>query len=241
MTGNAVTGNAAAKHAAAGDAAIRHAVTGNLASLRGHALTAGFTQLVRRGLRGVWVRGELPPGGVVWAANHHSWWDGFVASAVLHAEHRPAALLMDSDNLRAFGFLNSAGAISARRPRQAMQLLRDGRVLIIFPEGELRSPGPLRSAARGAAWFGIHAPAAVVPVAVRVISRGHQYSEALVDIRPQVSPAELPAALAAAVGELDAILLSSDPRLPVPGFRCAVAGRLSWDERITRWAGVVRR
>jgi 1-acyl-sn-glycerol-3-phosphate acyltransferase len=219
----------------------RRGVTGHQTSIPGRALTVGFTQLVHRGLRGIWVRGELPPAGVVWAANHHSWWDGFVAAAVLREQHRPAALLMDSDNLRTFGFLRSAGVVSTRRPRQAVQMLREGRVLVIFPEGELRSPGPLRQVARGAAWLGLRAPAAVVPVAVRVISRGHQYSEALVDICAQVSPAEFPAALAAAVRELDAALLSVDPRLPVPGFRRTVPGRASWDERISRWADVVRR
>jgi 1-acyl-sn-glycerol-3-phosphate acyltransferase len=219
----------------------RRGVTGHQTSLPGRALTAGFTQLVHRGLRGIWVRGELPCAGVVWAANHHSWWDGFLASAVLHEQHRQASLLMDSDNLRAFGFLRSAGVVSTRQPRQALQMLREGRVLVIFPEGELRSPGPLRPVARGAAWLGLRAPAPVVPVAVRVINRGHQYPEALVDIGAQVDPEKLPDALATAVRELDATLLDADPRLAVPGFRCAVAGRVSWDERISRWAGVIRR
>jgi 1-acyl-sn-glycerol-3-phosphate acyltransferase len=207
----------------------------------GRVLAFGLTQLVRRGLRGVWVRGELPAGAAVWAANHHSWWDGFVAAAVLEARHRPAALLMDADNLEAFGFLRSIGVISARHPRAAVQALRGGRVLVIFPEGDLQPPGPLRPAARGAAWLGRQAPAPVVPVAVRVISRGHQYPEALVDISPAVAPDELPAALAARLRELDAAILAADPRLPVPGFRCAVPGRASWDERISRWAGLVRR
>jgi 1-acyl-sn-glycerol-3-phosphate acyltransferase len=81
----------------------------------------------------------------------------------------------------------------------------------------------------------------VVPVAVRVISRGHQYPEALVDICPEVAPADLTATLALRLGELDSALLHADPRLPVPGFRRAVAGRASWDERISRWAEAVRR
>jgi 1-acyl-sn-glycerol-3-phosphate acyltransferase len=204
------------------------------------ALAFGLTQLVRRGLRGVWVRGELPGSAALWAANHHSWWDGFVAAAVLREEHRPAALLMDEENLRAFRFLRSLGVISAQRPREALRLLREGRVLVIFPEGELRSPGPLGPVARGAAWLGHRAPAAVVPVAVRVMSRGHQYPEALVDISSPVAPAELPAALTARLGELDVAIQHSDPRLPVPGFHCAVAGRASWDERISRWASVIQ-
>jgi 1-acyl-sn-glycerol-3-phosphate acyltransferase len=204
------------------------------------ALAAVLTQLVRGGLRGVWVRGELPPGGVVWAANHHSWWDGFVAFAVLREQHRAAALLMDGENLSAFGFLRLAGVISAQRPRQALQVLRDGRVLVIFPEGELRPPGPVHAMARGAAWLGRLAPAPVVPVAVRVISRGQQYPEALVDISPPVAPTELPEALGLRLRDLDAALLAADPRLPVPGFRRAVAGRASWDERISHWADAVR-
>jgi 1-acyl-sn-glycerol-3-phosphate acyltransferase len=210
-------------------------------SIPGRVLTAGLAQLVRRGLRGVWVRGQLPAAAAVWAANHHSWWDGFVAAAVLREQHRPAALLMDGENLSAFRFLRSAGVISAQRPRDALQALREDRVLIIFPEGELRPPGPLHGTAPGAAWLGRRAPAAVVPVAVRVISRGHQYPEALVDIAPAVAPDDLPAALAARLRELDGMILGADPRSPVPGFRCAVTGRRSWDERISRRAGLVRR
>jgi 1-acyl-sn-glycerol-3-phosphate acyltransferase len=210
-------------------------------SAAGRLLNFGLTQLVRRGLRGVWVRGELPASAAIWAANHHSWWDGFVAAAVLREQQRPAALLMDADNLGTFGLVRSAGVISAQRPRQALQALREGRVLVIFPEGELYSPGPLRTVARGAGWLGRHAPAAVVPVAVRVASRGHQYPEAFVDIAPEAAPADLPAALTSQLGRLDADLLSGDPRRPVPGFRCAVQGRPSWDERIIRWAGLIQR
>jgi 1-acyl-sn-glycerol-3-phosphate acyltransferase len=210
-------------------------------SVPGRALGFGLAQLVRRGLRGVWVRGDLPAAAAVWAANHHSWWDGFVAAAVLREQQRPAALLMDGDNLGAFGFLRAAGVISAQRPRDALGALREGRVLVIFPEGELRPPGPLHATERGAAWLGRRAPAAVVPVAVRVISRGHQYPEALVDIAPEAAPDELAAALAARLRALDGLLLDADPRLPVPGFRYAVAGRRSWDERLSHRGDLARR
>ena len=205
------------------------------------ALDIGISQLTRHGLRGVWVRGELPAAAGVWAANHHSWWDGFVAAAVLRERRRPAALLMDGDNPAAFGFMRSAGIISARRPRQALEALRQGQVLVVFPEGELCSPGPVRTIAPGAGWFGRQAPAAVVPVAVRVTSRGHQYPEAFVDISPAVAPADLREALASRLCELDAAILAEDPRLPLPGFRCAMQGQASWDERIPRWAGLIRR
>ena len=46
-------------------------------------LLRGFRVMVRRGLRGVWLHGEVPPGPFIWAANHHSWWDPFVAAVLL--------------------------------------------------------------------------------------------------------------------------------------------------------------
>lgn len=205
------------------------------------ALGFGFEQLVRRGLRGVWVRGELPSGGCVWAANHQSWWDGFVAAAVLREQRRPAALLMDGDNLGDYKFLTGLGLISAKRIRQGMQSLRDGRVLIIFPESELRAAGPVGTLSPGAGWLARQAPAPLVPVAVRVAARGHQYPEALVDIGAACPPERLPEKLAALVNRLDAELLHSDPREPLPGFERLITGRPSWDERIDRWSARVSR
>lgn len=205
------------------------------------AMGLGFEQLVRQGLRGVWARGELPAGGCIWAANHHSWWDGFVAAAILRRHRRPAALLMDGDNLSDYRFLTAIGVIPAGRPRQALQSLRDGRVLVIFPEGELRPAGPLAELAPGAGWLARRAPAALVPVAVRVAARGHQYPEALVDIGAPCAPDRLAAELAARVAGLDTAIAGADPREPVPGFARVLAGRPSWDERIDRWAQLGRR
>jgi len=199
------------------------------------ALGAGFEQLVRHGLRGVWVRGDLPMGGCVWAANHHSWWDGFVAGTVLRRQRRSAALLMDGDNLSDYRFLTEIGVIPTGHPRRALQSLRDGRVLVIFPEGELRAAGPVAELAPGAGWLARQAPAALVPVAVRVATRGHQYPEALIDIGPPCSPDRLAVELAERVAGLDAAIAGADPREPVPGFVRVVPGRFSWDERIDRW------
>jgi 1-acyl-sn-glycerol-3-phosphate acyltransferase len=211
------------------------------AQLAARALGTGFEQLVRRGLRGVWVRGTLPSGGCVWAANHHSWWDGFVAAAVLREQHRSAALLMDGGNLTDYRFLDSIGVISAGRPRQALKALRDGRVLVIFPEADLRSVGPLGNLAPGAGWLARHAPALLIPVAVRVVARGHQYCEALVDLGSPCEPAGLADSLAELLAGLDAAIYSTDPREPVPGFRLELAGRPSWDERIDRWSSRLTR
>jgi 1-acyl-sn-glycerol-3-phosphate acyltransferase len=203
-------------------------------------LGLGFDGLVRTGLRGVWVRGQLPSVPAVWAANHHSWWDGFVAAAVLSHSHVPASMVVAGANLSSYGFLADAGVVAADRPRAALEALRTGRVLVVLPEGELRPPGPLGPLAPGAAWLARVAPAPLVPVAVRVAVRGHQHAEALVDLGAPVDPPDtdaLAAAMTDGLARLDDVIATADPRTPPEGFRELVPGRRSWDERITRWSG----
>jgi 1-acyl-sn-glycerol-3-phosphate acyltransferase len=201
-----------------------------------------FDQLLRGGLRGVWVRGALPNGACVWAANHHSWWDGFVANGVLRQAGQQPALAMDGANLDRFGFLGKLGALPVERPRLALTTLQGGRSLIIFPEAQLRSPGALGPVAPGASWLAHRAGVPLAIAATRVVLRGHQKPEAYVDLT--VSPVlEVGAELGARLQQLDCELAESDPLLPLPAFRQVVAGRLSWDERIDRWAApsVLRR
>ena len=207
----------------------------------GELIRFGLDRLVRGGVRGVWVRGSLPRTPVVWAANHHSWWDGFAAASVLRAADRSPALLMDDENLAEYGFLRRAGVISARAPRAALAALRENRVLIVFPEGELRAPGPLGPLAPGADWLARRAPAALVAVALRTVMRGHQSAEVYVDLTPVPPGLALADVLSARLNQLDADLAASDPREPLTGFLLTVAGRRSWDERITRWTPTRRR
>jgi 1-acyl-sn-glycerol-3-phosphate acyltransferase len=203
--------------------------------VRVRALYTGFDQLVRRGLRGVWLRGELPQPPAIWAANHHSWWDGFLAAVVLAEAGRPAALLMDAENLAGYGFLRPLGVLPASRPRLALQALRENRVLVVFPEAELRTPGELAELAPGAGWLARRAPAPLVPVAVRVASRAHQYPEAYLDFGSPVEPAGLADALGRQLATLDAELARTPARQPPDGFRLLLDGRRSWDERIGGW------
>jgi 1-acyl-sn-glycerol-3-phosphate acyltransferase len=199
-----------------------------------------FEQLLKGGLRGVWVRGEAPPGGAVWAANHHSWWDGFVANAVLlHSGHHPS-LVMDADNLRQFSFLRELGALPADQPRTALAALRDGRTVIIFPEANLRPPGALGPVAPGASWLARRGGAPLVVAATRVVLRGQQKPEAYLDVSP-CAPADLTEQLGQRLQRLDAELADSDPREPLPGFSQVVSGRASWDERISTASGWLHR
>lgn len=205
------------------------------------ALRFGFEQLVRGGLRGVWVRGTVLDGSFVWAANHHSWWDAFVANVVLRSADRDAALLMDAENLQKFSFLRRSGAIPADQPRAALSALRGGRTLVIFPEGELRSPGAVGAVAPGAAWLARQAAVPLVCAATRVVLRGQQSPEAYVDLTMTQEEGDLQQALARRVAALDGELAASDPSVPLPGFTCVMTGRSSWDERIGGWLAMTRR
>lgn len=201
-----------------------------------------FRRLVIGGLRGVWVRGDLPSGPHVYAANHHSWWDPFVANAVLHQHGRRAGLVMEQANLAAFRPLRRLAVVGNAEPRAALALLLEGRPLVIFPEGTLRpagAPGPL---ADGAAWFSCRAGVQLIAAATRVVLRGQQSGEAYVWLTPvdtggtrAEATGRLARTLTDRLDTLDALIATAeDPRLPLDGFEKVLTGRRSWDERLSR-------
>ncbi len=198
-------------------------------------LHRGVRFLVRRGLRGVWLRGGPPPGPFVWAANHHSWWDPLVAMALLARLGRRYAILVAQDNLDRYRFVRRLGGFGTAEPRRGLAELRHGRVLVIYPEGELRPAGPPGPLADGAAWYARHAPAPLVAAAARVLLRGHQAPEAYVWLAPVPDgPDGLTAALsrrlARQLAALDRLVATCDPRTPLPGFDRVLAGRPSGEE-----------
>ena len=202
-------------------------------------LSAGLDRMVQSGLRGVWLRGELPAGPMVWAANHHSWWDPFVAAAVLRRLDRPLCLLMSQDNVGRYGFMRRLGVFGAGEPRTGLRYLRQGRVLVVYPEGELRPAGPPGPLAVGAAWYAARAGIPLAAVAVRLAVRGHQAAEAYVSVTPieptptrRMTTELLAGALRAELSMMDVELARADPRAPLAGFAPVVVGRRSWDERI---------
>lgn len=209
------------------------------------ALNRGFDSMLRRGLRGVWLRGEVMPGPFVWAANHHSWWDPFVAAVLLERLGHVPCLIMRQENLERYAFARHLGVFGTAEHRRGLAYLRQGRVLVIYPEGELRPPGPLGDIAGGAAWFADQARVPLCAVATRVLLRGHEAPEAYV-LSAQVDATgaaqemtcRLADALASQLSDLDRLVATSDPRQPLPGYRRVVRGRRSWDERIdgaARW------
>jgi 1-acyl-sn-glycerol-3-phosphate acyltransferase len=189
--------------------------------------------LVRHGLRGVWLRGVPPAGPFVWAANHHSWWDPFVAAVVLGRQNRVPCVLMDQDNLGRFRVARLLGAFGTGELRRGLGQVRRGRVLVIFPEGELRPAGRLGPLAGGAAWYARAAGVSLCAVAVRVVLRGQQAPEAYVSLSTVEAPA-LEHSLGAELEELDRLVAAGDPRRPLPAFRPVLDGRRSWEERWAR-------
>jgi hypothetical protein len=209
------------------------------------ALRRGFHSMVRRGLRGVWLRGELPAGPFVWAANHHSWWDPFLAAVLLHGAGRTPCLIMQQENLERYGFVRRLGVFGTAEHRRGLEYLRQGRVLVIFPEGELRPAGAPGEVAPGAAWYAQRANVPLCSVAVRVTLRGHEAPEAYLWCTEVDSSGSLGAVTGRLAGELsrqlsdvDGHVGAGDPRQPLPEYRAMLLGRRSWDERLdamARW------
>ena len=203
------------------------------------AMLAALRLTVRAELAGVWVRGRLPADPVVWAANHHSWWDPFIAGALLTAAGHRTVLLADVANVDRYRFARRIGVVGTDELRTALAAVRGGATLVVYPEGRLLPAGPPGPLAPGAAWSAARAPARLCSVAVRVLMRGRQYPEAYVvftevDVGgppPEVT-GRLRERLHEDLGDVDRLNATAEPRQPLPGFSLVVRGRRSWDERV---------
>ncbi|KGQ21837.2 glycerol acyltransferase [Thermus filiformis] len=187
-------------------------------------------------LRGVYLRGEVPPGPLVLALNHHSFYDGHLVWLLARRMGRRMSLLVAEENLRAFPVLALAGALEAGRVREALRRLSRGEWVALFPEGVLRHPGPLGPLRPGAVWLAQRAQAPLLPVAARVVLRGFEHPEAFLwagdPLKPGAGLEELARALGGLLGELDALLARTHPREVPEGFREVLKGRRSLEERV---------
>lgn len=201
--------------------------------LRGQVLLTCFDQLVRLSLKGVWVRGEIPSGPVVWAMNHHHWWDAFASGSVLRTQGQRPTVLVSNENLASFGLLNWIDAVPAAAPERAVEALRAGRPLIIMPEGRMLAAGTLGPLRGGAGRIAAQAQVPLLPVALRVVMRGSQHAEAFIDISEAVSAEDLAPVLRHSLTAMDDALATADPAHPLPGYRAVVPGRGSVDGLIS--------
>jgi 1-acyl-sn-glycerol-3-phosphate acyltransferase len=209
-------------------------------------MLAALRLTVRGGLAGVWVRGRLPAGPVVWAANHHSWWDPFIAGELLTGAGRRMVLLADVANMHRYRFARHIGVVGTDGLRTALAAVTSGAALVVYPEGRLLPAGPPAPLAPGAAWSAARAPARLCSVAARVLLRGRQYPEAYVVFSevdtagpvPEVTE-RLRERLREDLRHVDDLSAHADPRQPLPGFTRVVRGRRSWDERVDAARGLL--
>jgi len=194
---------------------------------------------VRRGVRGVWLRGALPRGGAVIAVNHHSWWDGYVVGEVAWSLGKRPNVLMHEEQLARFAFFRRVGVLGAHELRPALRRLRAGEHIWVFPEGELRPAGPLGPLHPGAAWLAATARVPLVPVALRVVLRGHEHPEAY--LRAGAPAHDLPSDLARQLAALDHDLATHHPEEPLPGYLRLTLGRVSAHERLQEPARLLSR
>ena len=87
---------------------------------------------------------------IIFYANHHSWWDGYLAQILVRQIYGlEAYLMMDVQQLRRYRFFSWAGCFSVDRQdgREALRSIiyvnqelkaKPGRALWIFPQGEIR-------------------------------------------------------------------------------------------------------
>lgn len=202
---------------------------------------------LRRDLAGVWgVAEAAPPAtGCVVVANHHSWWDGYLAWFLARRSRRPFAVLVDGATLRRYPFFERSGAIDAASIRTAVRRAHAGAWLFVFPEGRLGPHHDLGAFAAGAATISRLAGVPTVPMAWRVLVRGGQYPEVYVRqgavMAPGAGPADQRAAVAGLLARIDADAAAApSPEAAIPGYALWRAGRRSTHERVAvarRWWG----
>ncbi|NPV26317.1 MAG: 1-acyl-sn-glycerol-3-phosphate acyltransferase [Firmicutes bacterium] len=113
-----------------------------------------------------------PQGPVVVVSNHVSWWDPVVVGCALN---RPVHFMAKEElfQIPVFGSLLvrlNAFPVKRGQPdrqaiRHALQILEDGKILGLFPEGTRSKTGELQKPHPGAAMIALKARAPIVPVA----------------------------------------------------------------------------
>jgi len=220
-------------------AELRARTRERVVALVARALPRIIRRSLRRGLHGVYARGAwdaLPSGGVLLAANHHSWWDPYLAWLIGQRLERPLSGPMRAETVARFPFFRPHGALTTSEVREALRRLRRGEVLIVFPEGALRAAGRVGGLEPGLAFFAERAGVPVYPVALRVTVRGAEHPEAFLLLGDPIPAPEVQAALNALLDTLDAELAAADPEAQLPGFTPWGGGARSTHERAA-WVG----
>lgn len=198
---------------------------------------------LRSGLHGVYTRGDwdaLPRHGYIVAANHHSWWDGYLAWLVQQRVAQPLGGMMGEAQLSRFRFFRRMGVISPKEVREALRRLTHGEVMFIFCEGAIRPVGEVKEVEAGVAFLAQRANVPIYPLALRTAVRGSQHPEAFMALGKRLEPRaersrlskEVEDNLNALLGEIDEALRTADPEAPPPDFETWLSGPQSFHERM---------
>ena len=199
---------------------------------------------LRGGLRGVYTRGDwdaLPCHGYVVAANHHSWWDGYLAWLVQRRVRQPLGGMMGEAQLSRFRFFRRMGVVSQKEVRLALRRLQQREVMFIFCEGALRPAGDVHEVEAGVAFLAERADVPIYPLALRTAMRGAQHPEAFMVLGEPLEPhanraklsQEVKDSLNTLLREIDETLQTADPEAPLPGFEALLSGPKSFHERMS--------
>ena len=181
-------------------------------------LRATIQRDLRRSLSGCWVYGALPERGAVLAANHTTWWDGYLLVQLGWEYGHSARIMMNAPELSRFPFLQRIGCTPPQRRRELARAAQGGEWVMIFPEGALQPAGPLAAIQPGAAWLARTAGVPLIPVALRVVSRAGRTPGAYLRFGLPCAPQDLARALQIELDALDRDLAATSPHLPPAGY-----------------------
>ena len=222
---------------------LREVFRGELERWIARALPFIVRRSLQGGLHAVWGRGEwaaLPQGGVILAANHHSWWDAYLAWLVIKQLKREASGVMRAAQLETFPFFRRLGAVSDREVREALRRLERGHLLFLFPGGAIRQAGKVGEVQRGVAFLARRAEVPVHPLAIRVVMRGAQHPEAVLVLGERLEPADpnllerVGLELNRLLSGIDADVAAAHPEQALPGYTPWLTGSRSFNERVER-------
>jgi 1-acyl-sn-glycerol-3-phosphate acyltransferase len=199
---------------------------------------------LRTGLYAVWQKGDwqaLPKTGIILAANHPSWWDMYLLWLMKRKMGRDVYGMMREDTLQTFPFFRSIGVIGTGEVREALRLLKRGRDLQIFPQGEMHQSG-ITELNEGVAFMAQKSNVPVYPLALRLVVRGAQQPEAFILLgeplmfsgtRQEFLEA-LKIKVNALLESLDQTILKTHPEARPEGFTNWLPERKRFDERV-KW------
>jgi 1-acyl-sn-glycerol-3-phosphate acyltransferase len=215
-------------------------------------------RLIARSLRGhfraVYGRGAPPAEQrpLILYANHHYWWDGYLAYWLIRSWGRRTMVWMES--YRRFPPFGAVGALPfpagditarARTVRRTLQALRSPETaLLLFPEGKLHGDTErLLPFQRSLHWLARQLPhAQLLPLAIHIEPSYHQYPRAYLSIgAPFLSDLSDPEAWLCSAAEAlhatlqavraDARAAVSEAEITARGYQILLRGRLSVSER----------